>query len=120
MLLRSMFAQKERSLRSIRMDLSGINLFVGENGAGKGTLRRAIDGWRFFHGLRADRSSPLRTPCLAVTAPMLDEDGSNLAAVLASLVHRGGYRRSRPRDCFRTWRCQADCAGELLAAAAEE
>ncbi|APO69502.1 hypothetical protein IE4872_CH03919 [Rhizobium gallicum] len=58
MLLRSMFAQNERSLRSIRMDLSGINLFVGENGTGKGTLRRAIDGWRFFQGLGAERSSP--------------------------------------------------------------
>ncbi|PKA40701.1 AAA family ATPase [Rhizobium sullae] len=52
-----------------------------------GTLRRAIDGWRFFHGFRTDRSSPLRAPCLAVTAPMLDEDGGNLAAVFATLVH---------------------------------
>lgn len=52
-----------------------------------GTFRRAIDGWRFFHGFRADRDSPLRSPCLAVTAPMLDEDGSNLAAVFATLFH---------------------------------
>ena len=52
-----------------------------------GTFRRAIDGWRFFHGFRTDRDSPLRAPCLAVTAPMLDEDGSNLAAVFATLFH---------------------------------
>jgi predicted ATPase len=52
-----------------------------------GTFRRAVDGWRFFHGFRTDRDSPLRSPCLAVTATMLDEDGSNLAAVLATLVH---------------------------------
>lgn len=52
-----------------------------------GTFRRVIDGWRFFHGFRTDRDSPLRSPCLAVTAPMLDEDGSNLAAVFATLVH---------------------------------
>ena len=52
-----------------------------------GTFRRAIDGWRFFHGFRTDRDSPLRPPCLAVTAPMLDEDGSNLAAVFATLFH---------------------------------
>jgi predicted ATPase len=52
-----------------------------------GTFRRAIDGWRFFHGFRTDRDSPLRSPCLAVTAPMLDEDGSNLAAVFATLFH---------------------------------
>lgn len=52
-----------------------------------GTFRRVIDGWRFFHGFRTDRDSPLRSPCLAVTAPMLDEDGSNLAAVFATLFH---------------------------------
>lgn len=52
-----------------------------------GTFRRAIDGWRFFHGFRTDRDSPLRSPCLAVTAPMLDEEGSNLAAVFATLFH---------------------------------
>lgn len=52
-----------------------------------GTFRRAVHGWRFFHGFRTDRDSPLRSPCLAVTATMLDEDGSNLAAVFATLVH---------------------------------
>jgi predicted ATPase len=52
-----------------------------------GAFRRVIDGWRFFHGFRTDRDSPLRTPCLAVTAPLLDEDGSNLAAVFATLFH---------------------------------
>jgi predicted ATPase len=52
-----------------------------------GTFRRAIDGWCFFHGFRTDRDSPLRSPCLAVTATMLDEDGSNLAAVFATLAH---------------------------------
>lgn len=52
-----------------------------------GAFRRAVDGWRFFHGFRTDRTSPLRMPCLAVTGPMLDEDGGNLAAVFATLVH---------------------------------
>jgi predicted ATPase len=42
MLLRSMFAQNYRSLRSIRIDLSGINLFIGENGVGKSNLYRAL------------------------------------------------------------------------------
>ncbi len=94
MLLRSMFAQNERSLRSIRMDLSVINLFVGENGAGKGKLRRAIDGWRFFHGLRADRLSPLRTPCLAVTDPMLDEDEQAMFSQVFFLLYSGhGHAR---------------------------
>lgn len=52
-----------------------------------GTFRRAVDAWRFYHGFRTDRDSPLRQPCLAVTSPLLDQDGSNLAAVLATLTH---------------------------------
>jgi predicted ATPase len=52
-----------------------------------GTFRRAVDAWRFYHGFRTDRGSPLRVPCLAVTSPMLDEDGANIAAVFATLVH---------------------------------
>jgi len=51
------------------------------------TFRRIVNNWRFFHGFRTDRASPLRQPCLAVTGPMLDEDGANLAAVFATLVH---------------------------------
>ena len=50
-------------------------------------FRRIVNNWRFFHGFRTDRASPLRHPCLAVTGPMLDEDGANLAAVFATLVH---------------------------------
>ncbi|MGO4437996.1 AAA family ATPase [Rhizobium sp. RAF56] len=50
-------------------------------------FRRVVANWRFFHGFRTDRFSPLRQPCLAVTGPMLDEDGANMAAVFATLVH---------------------------------
>lgn len=42
MMLRSMFAENYRSLRSIRMDLAGVNLFIGENGVGKSNLYRAL------------------------------------------------------------------------------
>lgn len=52
-----------------------------------GTFRRAVSQWRFFHGFRSDRDSALRQPCLAVTAPLLDEDGANMAAVFATLFH---------------------------------
>jgi predicted ATPase len=51
-----------------------------------GAFRRAVTQWRFYHGFRTDRTSPVRQPCLAVTAPMLDESGGNLAAVLATLA----------------------------------
>ncbi|MFJ7355308.1 AAA family ATPase [Phyllobacterium sp. NPDC097923] len=55
-----------------------------------GDLRATILGWRFYHGFRTDRDSPVRQPALAITAPMLDEDGRNLAAVFATLVHIRG------------------------------
>jgi predicted ATPase len=50
-------------------------------------IRRTLLDWRFYHVLRTDRDSPLRRPCLAVTSPTLSSDGSNLAAVFATLVY---------------------------------
>jgi len=50
-------------------------------------LRRTLLDWRFYHGFRTDMDSPLRRPCLAITTPTLASDGSNLAAVFATLVH---------------------------------
>ncbi|MBV8185672.1 MAG: AAA family ATPase [Alphaproteobacteria bacterium] len=50
-------------------------------------LRRTMLDWRFHHSLRTDADSALRQPCLAVTSPTLASDGSNLAAVFATLVH---------------------------------
>jgi len=50
-------------------------------------VRHALASWRFYHGFRTDAESPLRRPALAVTAPMLSADGSNLAAVFATLRH---------------------------------
>jgi len=50
-------------------------------------VRHAIASWRFYHALRTDADSPLRRPSLAVTSPMLNSDGSNLAAVFATLRH---------------------------------
>ncbi|MGU3362690.1 AAA family ATPase [Methylobacterium sp. M6A4_1b] len=50
-------------------------------------LRSALAAWRFHHDFRTDAASALRRPCLAVTAPVLASDGSNLAAVFATLAH---------------------------------
>jgi predicted ATPase len=50
-------------------------------------IQRTMLDWRFYHDLRTDASSPLRRPCLAVTSATLTSDGSNLAAVFATLVH---------------------------------
>ena len=51
------------------------------------SVRHLLGNWRFYHGFRSDGGSPVRRPALAVTSPLLDADGGNLAAVLATLVH---------------------------------
>jgi predicted ATPase len=50
-------------------------------------VRRTLLEWRFYHDLRTDADSALRRPCVAVAAPTLASDGSNLAAVFATLAH---------------------------------
>lgn len=50
-------------------------------------VRRTLLEWRFYHDLRTDADSPLRRPCVAVAAPTLASDGSNLAAVFATLAY---------------------------------
>lgn len=57
-------------------------------------FRRALSGWRFYHGFRTDPGSPLRKPSLAAVAPLLDEDGGNLAAVFATLTHISSDRQN--------------------------
>lgn len=53
-------------------------------------VRQTMLDWRFYHSLRTDADSPLRRPCLAVTSPTMASDGSNLAAVFATLTHIRG------------------------------
>jgi predicted ATPase len=50
-------------------------------------VRQAMAAWRFHHDFRTDAGSALRRPCLAVTTPTLSSDGSDLAAVFATLKH---------------------------------
>jgi predicted ATPase len=50
-------------------------------------VRRTLMDWRFYHDFRSDKDSPLRQPCLAVTTPSLASDGSDLAAVFATLIY---------------------------------
>lgn len=54
---------------------------------GLARVRRTLLEWRFYHALRTDAGSPLRRPCVAAAAPTLASDGSNLAAVFATLAH---------------------------------
>lgn len=50
-------------------------------------IKQIMRDWRFYHDLRTDQESALRRPCLAVATPTMASDGSNLAAVLATLIH---------------------------------
>jgi predicted ATPase len=50
-------------------------------------VRRTLLEWRFYHDLRTDSDSALRRPCVAAAAPTLASDGSNLAAVFATLAY---------------------------------
>jgi predicted ATPase len=50
-------------------------------------VRRTLLGWRFYHDLRTDAEAPMRRPCAALATPNLASDGSNLAAVFATLAH---------------------------------
>jgi len=75
----------------------GIDLLATETALGSALIatgqpeialvRLAMAAWRFHHGFRTDADSPLRRPCLAVTTPTLASDGSDLAAVFATLAH---------------------------------
>lgn len=49
-------------------------------------LRDYIASWRFYQGFDASPESKARRPCLLETTPTLSPDGSNLSAMLASLV----------------------------------
>ena len=62
---------------------------IGDDGRSPeiAAFRRVLNGWRFYHALRTDAASPIRLPAPAATAPLLSEDGSNLAAVFATLAH---------------------------------
>jgi predicted ATPase len=49
-------------------------------------VRRTLLQWRFYHGLRTDPGSPMRQPCPAIATSTLASDGSDLAAVFATLA----------------------------------
>lgn len=69
----------ETALSSLRGTLPEVDL-----------VRRLLSSWRFYHSFRTDPDGPPRRPALAVTAPLLDADGGNLAAVFATLAHIRG------------------------------
>lgn len=52
-------------------------------------LRRTFTGWRFYDHFRVDREAPARRPQIGTRSQTLAHDGSNLAAVWATVVDAG-------------------------------
>jgi predicted ATPase len=57
--------------------------------------RETLLSWRFYHHFPTDPGSPLRQPAIGFWSPVLEEDGSNLAVTLQTLIES---RRSEPMD----------------------
>jgi len=53
------------------------------------SLRRTFGGWRFYDHFRIDPDAPARRPQVGTRAQTLAHDGSNLAAVWATVVDAG-------------------------------
>ena len=49
-------------------------------------LREAVRGWRFYDSFRTDAASPARLAQIGTFSPVLQHDGSNLAAALQTIV----------------------------------
>jgi predicted ATPase len=56
-------------------------------------LREAVRGWRFYHQFRTDEQAPLRSPQVSVQTPVLNHDGSDLAAALQTILEIGDRNR---------------------------
>ncbi|WP_109473992.1 AAA family ATPase [Ornithinimicrobium cavernae] len=53
------------------------------------SVRDGIRGWRFYDHFRTDPHAPARQPCIGTASPVLDPDGANLAAALATIDFQG-------------------------------
>lgn len=58
-------------------------------------VRRLLTRWRFYHGFRTDRDSPLRRPQPGVRTWVISSDGADLAAALRTIMENGEDKRLR-------------------------
>ena len=49
-------------------------------------LRESVRGWRFYDHFRTDTAAPARSAQIGTYSPVLDHDGSNLAAALQTIL----------------------------------
>ena len=52
-------------------------------------IREELAGWRFYHRFRTDKDAPARQANFPVATRMLNQDGSNLAATVATIFELG-------------------------------
>lgn len=52
-------------------------------------VREAIRGWRFYDSFRTDTASPVRSAHIGTFTPVLNNDGTDLAAALQTIVEIG-------------------------------
>jgi predicted ATPase len=52
-------------------------------------VRERLRGWRFYDGFRADATAPARRPRVGTRAPMLADDGADLAAAIQTIIEAG-------------------------------
>lgn len=52
-------------------------------------LSKAIQAWRFYDHFRCDADSPARQPQIGTFTPVLNHDGSNLAAAMQTIIEVG-------------------------------
>ncbi|WP_256838036.1 AAA family ATPase [Ornithinimicrobium faecis] len=53
------------------------------------SVRDSIRSWRFYDHFRTDPEAPARQPCVGTVSPVLDADGANLPAALATIEFQG-------------------------------
>ncbi len=59
-------------------------------------VRESIRGWRFYEGFRTDAASPVRVPQVGTFTPVLNNEGTDLAAALET-IRRFGERGALDR-----------------------
>lgn len=59
-------------------------------------VRESIRGWRFYEGFRTDGASPVRVPQVGTFTPVLNNEGTDLAAALET-IRRFGDREGLDR-----------------------
>lgn len=109
--------RRGRTLEPIRSDLWGsdscLSYLPGTDGLPSfWALRHSMNHWRFHDGFRTDADAPARRSMIGTRTPLMAEDGSDLAAAVATILDIGD------RDGF-AWALQQAFPGSTARVAME-